>query len=323
MEFITDFIDMLKGWLGVHLFNLGKTKVTLWAVLNIIVLVFLLLFVTSKLRKFVINKLLARSDIALGVRQSIGTIIRYVIVVVGVAIILQTVGIDLSSLMVLVGALGVGLGFGLQNIVNNLLSGLIILFERPIKVGDRIEVGDVQGNVTEISIRATTVVTNSNIAIIIPNSEFISSNVTNLSYTDDKVRIDVPVGVSYNSNVEHVTKLLLEVADEESAVLKEPAPRVIFNEFGDNSLNFFLRTWTSELHKRPRFYKSKLNYRIHAKFTEHDIEIPFPQRDLHIRSGKLPIVKEEPDNLENSDKGNSKNSSQGDDKDNGKDVSKE
>lgn len=290
---IEQIIETLKAYLSIHLFNIGQTNVTLWLVLNVIFFVILLIFLTGKLKKWILDVISKRAHISRGVGDAIATIVRYVLVIIGIMIILQSMGIDLSSLMVLAGALGVGLGFGLQNIVNNLLSGIIILFERPIKIGDRVVVGQIEGNVTEINIRATTVVTNSNVAIIIPNSEFISANVTNLSYTDDRIRFDIPVGVAYSSDVQLVTKALLEVAEEEEGILSVPKPAVLFLEFGDSSYNFVLRVWTSQYLKTPKKFKSLVNYRIWQKFKDYNIEVPFPQRDLHLRSGVLPIVKGE------------------------------
>jgi small-conductance mechanosensitive channel len=262
--------------------------------LNVLFFIVLLIFLTGKLKKWILDILAKRSHISTGVGEAIATIVRYVFVVIGCVIILQTMGIDLSSLVVLAGALGVGLGFGLQNIVNNLLSGIIILFERPIKVGDRVVVGEVEGNVTEIKIRSTTVVTNSNIAIIIPNSEFISAKVTNLSYTDDKIRFDIPVGVAYGTDPNLVRKALLEVAAEEEGILPEPPARALFLEFGDSSYNFILRVWTSEYLKTPKAFRSLVNFKIWQKFEDYNIEVPFPQRDLHLRSGVLPVVKGDP-----------------------------
>ena len=288
---IEQFIETLKAYLSIHLFNIGQTNVTLWLVLNVIFFVVMLIFI--KLKKWILEFISKRAHVSKGVGDAIATIIRYILVVLGIIIILQTMGIDLSSLVVLAGALGVGLGFGLQNIVNNLLSGIIILFERPIKIGDRVVVGEVEGNVSEINIRSTTVVTNSNIAIIIPNSEFISAKVTNLSYTDDRIRFDIPVGVAYSSDVQLVTKALMEVAEEEEGILSIPKPAVLFLEFGDSSYNFVLRVWTSQYLKTPKKFKSLINYRIWQKFKDYGIEVPFPQRDLHLRSGVLPIIKGE------------------------------
>jgi small-conductance mechanosensitive channel len=204
-------------------------------------------------------------------------------------IILQTVGIDLSTITVLAGALGVGIGFGLQNITNNFVSGIIILFERPIKVNDRIEVGNITGDVVRISMRATTIVTNDNISVIVPNSEFISSKVINWSHNDRNVRFNIPVGVSYNEDPKKVKELLLSVANDNDAVLKEPLPDVIFSEFGDSSLNFVLRVWTSTLIQAPKVLKSQLYFEILRRFREVGIQIPFPQRDLHIKNEELNI----------------------------------
>jgi small-conductance mechanosensitive channel len=212
-----------------------------------------------------------------------GTIFRYILMVLGFTIILQFLGVDLSALTIIASALGVGVGFGLQNITNNFVSGIIILFERPIKVGDRIEVADVSGDVVKISMRSTTILTNDNIAIIVPNSEFISSTVINWSHTDRNVRFNFPVGVSYKSDPEVVRKILLEVAQKNDGVLKKPAPDVLLNEYGDSSINFTLRVWTSEYITQPFVLKSQLYFSAFEKFKEHGIEIPFPQRDIHVK----------------------------------------
>jgi len=210
-------------------------------------------------------------------------------IVIGFMIIFQSAGIDLSTITVLAGAMGVGIGFGLQNVTNNFVSGLIILFERPIKVGDRIEVGETAGDVVNISMRATTVVTNDNISVIVPNSDFISSRVINWSHNDRNVRFGVEVGVSYNEDPEKIKDILLSVADDNSAVLKNPKSDVIFTEFGDSSLNFNLRVWTTELIQKPHTLRSQLYFEIFKRFREEGIEIPFPQRDLHIKNPELKI----------------------------------
>jgi len=261
----------------------------LGTLLYLIVLGALLVYLTGKIRQWITDRVLARANVDIGVRQAVGSIIRYGFIAVGFAIILQTAGIDLSALTVLAGALGIGVGFGLQNIANNFISGLIILFERPIKVGDRIDVGGVSGDVVEISPRATTVVTNDNIAVIVPNSEFISSRVTNWSYTNRDVRLNFPIGVSYKSDAEQVRRALLEVASAHAGVLTQPPPDVLLEEFGDSSINFKLRVWTRRYTTTPGVLRSELNYAILKKFHEENIEIPFPQRDLHIRSGTLEV----------------------------------
>ena len=187
------------------------------------------------------------------------------------------------------GALGVGIGFGLQNITDNFISGIIILFEKPIKVGDRIEVGEVQGDVISISFRATTVLTNDNISIIVPNSEFISSKVINWSHNDRNIRFRIPVGVSYNEDPEKIKKILLSVANINDHVLKNPGPVVLFDEYGDSSLNFSLAVWTATHSDKPRILKSELYFEIFKRFKEEGVEIPFPQRDIHIKTKPIQI----------------------------------
>ena len=166
---------------------------------------------------------------------------------------------------------------------SNFISGLIILLERPIKIGDRIEVGKIEGNVIEIGARSTTVVTNDNIAIIVPNSKFVTENVVNWMYTGARVRFRVPISVAYGSDVRLVEKFLQEVAQENPDVLLDPPPVVRFLEFGDNGMLFELRPWSTSLVHRKGKLISSINFAIHDKFKDHQIETPFPQRVLHIR----------------------------------------
>ncbi len=289
METLQHWLGHMKDILDFSLGRLGGTEFTLWKVLYLIILVVLLFSVTGKVKRWIVDRLLAESKIDVGVREAMGSIGRYVTIVIGLLIILQTVGIDLTTLNVLAGAVGIGVGFGLQNIANNFISGLIILFERPIKVGDRIEVGPVEGDVTTIGLRSTTVITNDDIAIIVPNSKFISENVVNWSHTERKIRFKIPVSVSYDSDVRLVEKLLLEVARENPHVMEDPPPAVRFIEFGDSGLKFELRAWTTRLiHRKGRMF-SELNFSIHDKFREHGISIPYPQRDLHLRDGSIRV----------------------------------
>ncbi len=201
MEPLERFLSGIKEFLNIPIFSLGEFRLTLWTLLYLLILLVLLLYLSGRMRRWITDRLLARTSIPIGRRQAIATIVHYLVVVVGLLIILQTAGIDLTTLNVLAGAIGIGVGFGLQNIANNFISGLIILFERPIKVGDRIEVGDVEGDVTNIGARSTTVVTNDNISIIIPNAKLISENVINWSHNDNKVRFKIPVSVAYGTDV--------------------------------------------------------------------------------------------------------------------------
>lgn len=289
MEQVNNIFNQIVEFLNLPLVTLGKITVTAWKVLYVVLLFVLLVYVTKKIKKWIIHRLLAKSNLDIGIRTTIGTMFRYLILVIGLMIIFQSAGIDLSTVTVLAGALGVGIGFGLQNITNNFISGLIILFERPIKVGDRIEVGEITGDVVNISMRATTVVTNDNISVIVPNSDFISSRVINWSHNDRNVRFSVAVGVSYNEDPEKIKDILLAVADDNSAVLKNPEPDVVFIEFGDSSLNFNLRVWTAELIQKPHILRSQLYFEIFKRFRNEGIEIPFPQRDLHIKNPELKI----------------------------------
>jgi len=289
LEEIKNIFNQVIELLNSPLITLGGTNVTAWRIMYFILLLILLIFISKKIKKWLVHTVLAKSNLDLGTRTAIGTITRYSIILIGLMVILQSVGIDLSTLTVLAGALGVGIGFGLQNVTNNFVSGIIILFERPIKVGDRIEVGNISGDVVRISMRATTVLTNDNISVIVPNSEFISSQVINWSHNDRNVRFNISVGVSYKEDPQKVKKLLLSVADDNIAVLKDPSPDVIFDEFGDSSLNFFLRVWTTTLIQTPQVLKSQLYFEIFKRFRETGIEIPFPQRDLHIKNEELNI----------------------------------
>jgi small-conductance mechanosensitive channel len=256
-----------------------------------VVLLLLLFYLAGRLRRWLVEKALVKTRLEIGARQAVGSITRYVFLLVGLLVILQSVGVNLTALNVIMGAVGIGIGFGLQNIANNFISGLIILFERPIKVGDRIVVGNIEGDVTEIGARSTTVLTNDNIAIIVPNSKFITENVVNLRYKDDTVRFSVPVGVAYGSDVRLVEKLLLQAAQESPDVLDNPKPAAQFMAFGDSALQFELRVWSTTLVHSSDNLVSALNFAIHDLFKAHGIEIPFPQRDLHIRSGALEFKK--------------------------------
>ncbi|MCI0389744.1 MAG: mechanosensitive ion channel [Acidobacteria bacterium] len=283
----TSLFARIKDILNFPLLRLGEAEITLWTLIYFLALLLFLFYLARKIKMLLVEQVLTRTRLDVGARQAIGSITRYLVLLIGLLIILQTVGINLTTLNVIAGAVGIGVGFGLQNIASNFISGLIILFERPIKIGDRIVVGDVEGDVTEIGAHSTTVVTNNRIAIIVPNSMFISEPVINWQYTDRKVRFEIPVGVAYGSDARLVERLLLEVAKENPDVLSDPAPDVCFREFGDSSLNFVLRVWNQNHVHRKLVLHSALNFAIYDKFKEHGIEIPFPQRDLHIRSGML------------------------------------
>jgi small-conductance mechanosensitive channel len=235
-------------------------------------------------RRKLVLKILERTDVDAGVRYAVARIASYVVWVIAILVGLPMVGIQLSSLVLAFGTLGIGIGFGLQKIAQDFVSGLILLIERPVKVGDRVEVGGTVGTVLGIQTRVTSIRTNDNVDILVPNSEFVSARVVNLSHADKITRFRFPVGVSYGSDPEHVKKCLLEVAAEHPGILKNPDPDVLFLEFGESSLNFVLRAYAREMLYFPDILKSEVNFAIWKKLKQAGIVIPFPQRDLHIKT---------------------------------------
>ena len=284
-----DFLDYFSRILHYNLFPLGEAKITPLSLIYVIGFTVLLFWASKKLRDLMTARLLSKTHLDIGAQQAIGTVSRYAILFLGFLVILQTVGINLTTLNVLAGAVGIGVGFGLQNVASNFIAGIIILFERPVKIGDRIEVDGSDGKVVSVGARSTVVKTNDNITIIIPNSKLITEDVINWTYDsrNPRIRLRVPVGVSYDSDVNLVKRLLCEVGTENPDVLQEPAPTVRLLEFGDNSLNFELWVWSKAKLHRKTVLLSDLNFAIWDKFKANNIEIPFPQRDLNIRSGRL------------------------------------
>jgi small-conductance mechanosensitive channel len=284
------FWDKLYYYVNFPLLKLGQSQITAWTIAYIIILLILLYIITNRMKNWVVDRLFAKSNIEYGTRQAIGTIIAYSIVVVGTLVILDSAGINLSALTIVAGALGIGIGFGLQNVTTNFISGIIVLLERPIKVGDRVQVEGATGDVVNISLRATTILTNDNIAVIVPNSEFISSKVINWSYKNKDIRCNFPITVAYGSDPELVRDVLLEIAENHPGVLKDKKADVLLEEFAESSLNFTLRVWTRAYTSKPGVLHSEINYEIVRKFEEHGIQIPFPQRDIFIRGGAIKIM---------------------------------
>jgi small-conductance mechanosensitive channel len=290
--------DSLAGVVSIDLvriltqpyFHIGNVGVTAVLLIKIAAFVLVVTLVSHQARKFTQEAILVHTSMDLGQQFAVAKITSYLIFVVGMVVGLESTGVDLSSLVVLGGALGVGVGFGLQNIVSNFISGLILLVERPIKLGDRVEVGGTNGDVVRIAGRSTWVRTNDNVVIIIPNSEFIVNRVTNWTANDRQVRFSVPLGVSYGSNPDTVREVLLKVALSHPDVLKDSLPEVRFVEFGDSSLNFELRVWTITQVQTPHKLISDLYFMIFKAFGERGIQIPFPQRDLHLKSIAVPIA---------------------------------
>lgn len=288
LGFSDDVIVAIQNWF-VHGFELGNLTINPVRILFAIVL-FSLVYVTSGwVRSNLEQKWLAKANIDRGAHETIVTIIGYLGVSIAILVGLSVAGVTFTNLAIIAGALSVGIGFGLQNIVNNFVSGLILLFERPIKRGDWIVVGNTEGYVKKISIRSTHIQTFDRSDVIVPNSDLISNQVTNWMLYDKSGRVRVPIGVAYGSDTEKVKNILLELANSHDEVIKnntEYPISALFLGFGDSSLNFELRCHIKNIDKRLNVL-SDLNYKLDAMFREHNVEIPFPQRDIHIRSGIL------------------------------------
>jgi small-conductance mechanosensitive channel len=267
-------------------FDLAFTVGSLNFSIKGIVLAVFIVFVTHLLlrigRALLKEKVLDKRSIERGLRDSVLTIVSYLGWALGLVLALGLLGVNTTSLAVIFGALSIGIGFGLQNIFNNFISGLILLFERPIQVGDYVEIGGLWAEVKKINVRSTVVQTFDNASVIIPNSEFISQQVTNWSFKDKRMRRNLEVGVAYGSDVALVEKTLMEIALETRGVLKYPQPDVIFVDHADSALIFRLRIWVDV----DDYWKvaSQIRFDIDRRFQKLEIEIAFPQRDLHIRT---------------------------------------
>ena len=258
-------------------------SLTLVQVFLLVALLLGVFWISARTRSFLFNRFLVNSGLDRSLQYAVSQIVSNIVLVVGVFIVLDNAGIHLATLTVFAGAVGVGIGFGLQNIASNFISGLVILAERPITIGDRVEVAGVTGQVQQIRARSTVILTNDNITMIVPNTKFIDSPVTNWTYGDPRVRFRIPVGVAYGSDLDKVRDALIEVAREDSHVLDEPEPTVFLETFGESSINLELVVWSREMSYRPRRFRSDLNFAIARKLREAGIEIPYPQRDVNLR----------------------------------------
>ena len=282
MDIIIDQIKFTWNLLSTPLFELGNSKISM-ASLFVILLILGSFFILSRIVERGVRSVLKNKSIDPGIKGSIERFSRYLTVILGAFIALDTIGISLSSIAALGAVLMVGIGFGLQNLTQNFISGIIILLERPIKQGDIVFVGGVSGRVRDIRVRSTVIETRDDVAIIVPNSQFIAEQVINDSFSGQKIRRNIKVGVAYGSDVEKTTAILMKIANAHEQILKNPGPRVLFMDFGSSSLDFELRFWAAELWTTDVIL-SDLRYAIDREFRNGDIEIPFPQRDLHIKT---------------------------------------
>lgn len=288
MDELTEFASSIWIVLDYPLIKIGKSSITVWAILLNLILIMSFVIITSKLKDWLLTAVTSRRGVNTSNWRATITLSYYALIILGLVGILQTTGLDLSFFTVLTGAIGIGVGFGMQTIFSNFVSGVIILLEKPLKLGDRIEVGTIAGNVQNISVRATTIVTNDNVSIIVPNSEFISKQVINWSHSGNRVRLNISVPVSYDCDPDLIEKLLLQVADNEPGVLKLPSPKVQLTEFGDSGLKFSLQVWTQEYTDRMGVLKSLLNFGVLRIFNDNKIRIPYPQREIHVYNEDIP-----------------------------------
>ena len=277
--------ETLWHFLNITLFTVSATTVD---INRIIVLVFILgvtWAIARRVRRIFQERATSDDQPDAPAKYAFGAMIHYLIVIVGSYIGFRTLGFDLDSVLVVLGALGIGIGFGLQSIVNNFVSGLILLAERPIKVGigDVIEVNGQLGTVEHLGARATTLRKFDHTQAVVPNADLLSCLVTNWSLDDRRIRLDFSVYVSYASDSKLVETTLLDIVHNHSAILDEPEPRVFFRSFGESALDFWVMAWVADLSDRFQTV-SDLHHTVCATFQEKGIEIPFPQRDVNLRS---------------------------------------
>jgi small-conductance mechanosensitive channel len=279
----TPDLTQLQARFDEPLFRIGGTAVTLASLIAAAVIL-LLAWVISWLLQRGLGRVYRRRGVDAGVAYALNRLLHYIIVAVGGFIALDNLGFSLTALAGIGAILAVGIGFGLQNIAQNFVSGIILLLERPVKQGDFVVVGDTRGTVRHIRARATIVTTLDNVDILVPNGQFITEPVVNQTYGDRFVRVRISVGVAYGSDTERVRRTLLRVAAEHPAVVHREETRVLFNDFGESSLDFVLIVWVDEPRDQTHV-ASDLRFAIDAAFRKEHIEIPFPQRDLHLKSG--------------------------------------
>lgn len=264
-------------------FTFGRITVSASSLFVGVVVVVMTLLAARWTSALIERRMANRRHIDPGLRYTIGRLIKYFVITIGSLVALkQAFAIDLTSIAVIFTALSVGIGFGLQYIASDIASGFILLFERPIRIGDFITIGDDEGDVQSINLRTTVVTTNDRIAIIVPNSKLVSQRVVNWSYGDPRARISIPIGVADDSDIKLVTDTLIEAAQDVANVLSDPPPRVQFLKFGDYSLDFRLLVWSNQ----PRRYveiRSDINYRIAQLFRERSIRIPYPTQEFLLK----------------------------------------
>jgi len=278
--------NALAGVLG-RQWAVGSWEISLGDIIAFLLTLWLTLWISRIIRILLKDDVLPKMQLPRGVPETISTLVHYVVLIIGFLIAAGAAGVDLTRITLLAGALGVGIGFGLQNVVNNFISGLILMFERPIQIGDTIDVDGaatgLRGEVRRIGIRASVVRTFDGAEVIVPNGDLISGRVTNWTLSDKLRRVELPVGVKYGTDPKRVLEILVEAAEKHEDVLDDPPPVSLFVGFGDSSLDFKLRFWTAKFDSWLRI-SSQVAVNVNDDLAAAGIEIPFPQRDLHLKS---------------------------------------
>lgn len=284
----SDVISKVWYYLS-HPYKIGNLEGSVTSLIGGAVIFAVALLLSRTLSTILQRRIAKRAFLDPGIHYTIGRLTQYIVITLGVLLALSFgVGLNLTSIAVVFTALSVGIGFGLQYIAADIASGFILLFERPVRVGDRISIGKEEGDVQSINLRTTVMTTNDRVSVIVPNSQLVREQLINWSYGDPRARMSIHVGVAYGSDINLVTETLLKATDEVDNVLRDPPPKVQFLKFGDWSLDFRLLVWTN----RPRLHaqiRSDINYRIERLFREAGIEIPFPQTELRVREGSVLI----------------------------------
>ncbi len=269
--------------------HIGNIPFSITTLIGGILIFGVALLLSRTVSAFLRRRIAKRAYLDPGLSYTLGRLSQYLIITLGILMALKAAfSLDLTSIAVVFTALSVGIGFGLQYIAADIASGFILLFERPVRVGDRISIGKEEGDVQSINLRTTVMTTNDRVSVIVPNSQLVREHLINWSYGDPRARLSIPVGVAYGSDVHLVTETLVKATEDVDNVLRDPPPKVQFLKFGDWSLDFRLLVWTN----RPRIHaqiRSDINYRIERLFREAGIEIPFPQTELRVRQGSVLI----------------------------------
>ncbi|MBL7685597.1 MAG: mechanosensitive ion channel, partial [Deltaproteobacteria bacterium] len=276
------FYAFIKSFLQMG-FTLSDTKITIGLLLQSLLAFYAAMIVSQIIQTILEKNIYPRKKWDRGIQNAISTGFHYVVVFIGFIISIRLLGFDIRNITVLAGAFGVGLGLGLQNLANNFASGIVLLMERPVKVGDIVQFGSVMGKVKKIGARATILETADQSNILIPNGDLLSNQVINWTYANSYGGAALPISVAYGTDVEALKLLLLEIASAHPEVRKNPAPMVEFKGFGESSIDFILRVWVNEVEDR-RNVQSELFFEIEKAFREKKIEIPYPQREISIKT---------------------------------------